>query len=718
MLWEKWVNIINKFREQISCSVKASEVVKHYQQGKRDFRRANLRGQSFKDQNLSGADFSEADIRGANFKGAVLRSAKFKGIKAGLQKRWAITLVFISWLISTLGGWGFLFAFVRHLESLIVDFSSLENQITGWINLMMLIIFHIILFRKGLMPALGAVVVAFAAGVAVGIYTIAFALTVVSYVVGSVFGVLAIVLALVGAVTFTLAIALAVVRVVAGAFALALVVAGAVALTFAGVETFAEVGAFALPLAIALVGAAVNAYIGWRAIKGDPRDAWIRTVALVFASMGGTSFYNADLTDADFTGATLKSTDLRAKSLIRTCWKDTVKLDLARVGKNLLGQTEVRELLISGYGYKKSYIRANLRGANLMGVNLNEANLKFADLSEATFAEANLDGANLTEVNAVGTNFTRASMTGACLEAWNIESSTKLDQVDCQYVYLLESSKPGTDDRERRPSSGIFQPGEFTKLFEEVLDTVDLIFRNGVDWKAFVAAFKKVQVENEDTPLEIQGIENKGDGVVVVKVKVPPDTNKEKIHQEFTQNYELALKEVEKKYKAELAAKDREIEIYREKGSEMKEIARILAERPIQNIIDITNKTGNDMSDTFNIDQGNATNPNTNIAKDNAQQTINITNPTSEQKQSLAEAAAEIQKLLEQLDKNYGTDTVAGQMQTAQEAVKQIASNTSLADRVLSALRVGGSEALKQTLNHPAATFVLALLDDWQKTKS
>jgi hypothetical protein len=76
----------------------------------------------------------------------------------------------------------------------------------------------------------------------------------------------------------------------------------------------------------------------------------------------------------------------------------------------------------------------------------------------------------------VGTNFTNAKMTGACVEAWNIESTTQLNNVDCRFVYLLENPKPGTDDRERRPSSGDFQPGEFTKLFEEVLNTVDLNF--------------------------------------------------------------------------------------------------------------------------------------------------------------------------------------------------------------------------------------------------
>lgn len=206
------------------------------------------------------------------------------------------------------------------------------------------------------------------------------------------------------------------------------------------------------------------------------------------------------MTDADFTRATLKNTNFREAILTRTCWRNTQKLNLARPGKTILANAAVRELMVTGYGYQKSYISANLREANLREANLGYANLKYADLSKATVEGANLDWTNLTEVNAVEANFTKASMTGACIEAWNINSQTKLNEVDCQFIYLLNNPKPGTDDRERRPSSGEFQPGEFTKLFQEVLDTVDLIFRNGVDWKAFVAAFKKVQVQNENTP--------------------------------------------------------------------------------------------------------------------------------------------------------------------------------------------------------------------------
>ena len=70
-------------------------------------------------------------------------------------------------------------------------------------------------------------------------------------------------------------------------------------------------------------------------------------------------------------------------------------------------------------------------------------------------------------------------LTGACIEDWNINSATNLKDVVCEHVYLKE------DSQERRPHDGSFQSGEFTQRFQNFLETVDLFFVDGVDWKAF-----------------------------------------------------------------------------------------------------------------------------------------------------------------------------------------------------------------------------------------
>jgi hypothetical protein len=150
-----------------------------------------------------------------------------------------------------------------------------------------------------------------------------------------------------------------------------------------------------------------------------------------------------------------------------------------------------------------------------------------------------------------------------------------LHDVNCKWVYLLQN------EQERRPSSGDFAPGEFTKLFQEALSTVDLIFRNGVDWRAFVAAFKTVQVQNEEIELLVQSIENKGDGVVIVRVNVPLEADKAQLHNQFNQSYEAELKALEARYQDQLQAKDEQIMQHRQQSADMKEIVTLLASRPV-----------------------------------------------------------------------------------------------------------------------------------------
>ena len=88
------------------------------------------------------------------------------------------------------------------------------------------------------------------------------------------------------------------------------------------------------------------------------------------------------------------------------------------------------------------------------------------------------------------------------------------------------------------------------------------------------------------------------------------------------------------------------------------------------------------------------------------------------QQKTLSEAAEEIQELLEQLSKTYPTTTTTEKMTVATTAIQQIENNSKLRQRVLSALKTGGIQALGQMLNHPASTFVIAALEDWQKNKN
>ncbi|MDF5733930.1 MAG: pentapeptide repeat-containing protein [Rhizonema sp. PD38] len=269
---------------------------------------------------------------------------------------------------------------------------------------------------------------------------------------------------------------------------------------------------------------------------------------LTEVNFNGMSFRKVDFSRAILTKANLCKTYLREANLNQAILIEANLTEVNLTAAKLRSADLSRSIL-----HCSNLDRANLSGANITEANLYKANLYRANFKGVNLSKANLYKANLTQAQLLATNCTKATFTEACLQDWNINSATRLDEVVCDYVYLRFKKQ------ERRPPSGSFAPGEFTRLFQKSLETVDLIFRNGVDWDAFAYSFKKVEVENQDAQLDVQSIEKKGDGILVVKVNVSPNADKAKIHSDFMQGYEFAHKALEAQYQARLEDKDKEI---------------------------------------------------------------------------------------------------------------------------------------------------------------
>ncbi len=392
--------------------MRANEVLDLYAKGKRNFTGVKLKGQCFHGKNLSGANFSEADLRGTNFQGAILEGTKFTGAKAGLLKRGRLQLILISWLIAAFCG--FLWGLAGYYLALMLVTDVTEFKI------------------------IAAVII-----------------TILSLIYGRFYpqrvGGLPLVLSLISGQTISF--------IIASFISLTLTLFTVIILAFQG--SLAGIAAVNITLSIALIvgvcGTLFTAYLAWLSLE-ESRGTITKSVAIAFLASKGTNFFGANLQEADFTGAQLKATDLRAKDLTRTRFYLVSGIDRARWEKTILAEVAIRNLLVTGQGENKAYIGYNFGGLNLYGVNFKNANLTRANFSEANLAYANLEGANLAHSNVMRANLQGATLTGACIEAWKIAENTNLEGVDCDYIYLVES------DRERRPGEGEFGEGEFQQL--------------------------------------------------------------------------------------------------------------------------------------------------------------------------------------------------------------------------------------------------------------
>jgi uncharacterized protein YjbI with pentapeptide repeats len=430
-----------------------------------NFTGKDLRGRSFRGVNLAGTDFSGADIRGSNFSNTTLIGANFSGAKAGLQNYQMLLLTCFALSLSAICGFAAVFSGIISTDFIFfaVKDGLKFTFVSGAIALVTLIVFCVLVAYQALEVALGAAAVVGAVAIA-----IAAIIAIDGVIAGSVAGALVavgIAVALVMAVTFVMMVTL---TGSLGFFsALLAIFGGGVAGVWLGEiitrSSSAKTIAITVGMVTAIIGTLLAIFFAKQVFSQNEKFDFIRGIGIHFASIGGTSFQGSHLTGACFQQAILKHADFSGAILTHTDFHLAEKLDCARLNQTILFNPQVRDLLVTKRGNGKSYINCNLKGANLTDADLNDADFTNADVSEATFVGAWLERANLTKVQAIKANFQQVRFTAACLEAWNIDSTTEIDEVVCDYVYLLNNQG------ERRQVVGYLQQGNLRSYFKFLL---------------------------------------------------------------------------------------------------------------------------------------------------------------------------------------------------------------------------------------------------------
>lgn len=84
---------------------------------------------------------------------------------------------------------------------------------------------------------------------------------------------------------------------------------------------------------------------------------------------------------------------------------------------------------------------------------------------------------------------------------------------------------------------------------------------------------------------------------------------------------------------------------------------------------------------------------------------------TVEEERTLAEAAAEIQQLLDQLSQSYPTTTVAEKATVAAKAMEEIEKKPDTKGKIIKALKAGGVAALIELTNNPVVKILTPMLE-------
>ena len=275
----------------------------------KEYSNKNLQKASFKNEDLSNASFVDSDLRGADFTNANLIGANFTHSRTGITPLNTIIILFIALMVSLLSG------YVAALTGQTVQnmFASEDPNIrtAGIVTIVIILLFILYYYWKGggnaishlILPVviLAGVIgfIAYVSGLGTGMgmfyLILSLLLTVVMFIVG------------------TLA------RAAAGTLSNILFMIVALSGGMFGKSVGGGIGTVAMAIACALISK--------RALSGAKGFDTLRKIASFLVIKFGTSFRNAKLSNANFTGAKVHNSDFSNADLSGTNWEGSKKIN-------------------------------------------------------------------------------------------------------------------------------------------------------------------------------------------------------------------------------------------------------------------------------------------------------------------------------------------------------------------------------------------------------
>ncbi|NJN74130.1 MAG: pentapeptide repeat-containing protein, partial [Limnothrix sp. RL_2_0] len=291
---------------------------------------------------------------------------------------------------------------------------------------------------------------------------------------------------------------------------------------------------------------------------GSGKHAWFSNTSFQYANLSQTKIQGAVFSETSFANANLE------KTAFDECWFKNISFCKANLEKADLStssgllqlvdfsESNLRQADFSGRNYdgrgdfKANLSHCNFRKADLTGVtfanftlkestkmvvfedtNLSKIDFSTLDLSgvefircdflNSVFCESDLRDSNFFKCNfeqalfwqtkVVSSNFKGSKFTAACIDDWHDNRFTNLDDTTCKYIYFKLGEKGVFSERRPSDPNRNFAHGEFVKLIQKIRETVDLFFREGIDWQAFLTSYQNVQLESDHGELDIRAIE-------------------------------------------------------------------------------------------------------------------------------------------------------------------------------------------------------------------